>query len=160
MNFIGTYNVLKAALQNNINRIFVASTSEVYGQLAFKVDEETSTTQGPISETRWGYAVSKLATEYLALAFQHQHELNVTTFRPFNIYGPYQIGEGAIHNFVLTAIQGKPITIYEDGTQIRSWCYISDLINGIYRRLAAKHRSSWRAVKLRTQSRGSVSKNS
>ena len=131
VNFLGTHNVLKVAKDLQVERVLVASTSEVYGQLAFKVDEDTSTTQGPISEARWGYAVSKLATEYLSLAFHNQYGLNVTTVRPFNIYGPGQIGEGAIHNFIVNALRDEPIRIYGDGTQIRAWCYIDDLIRGL-----------------------------
>lgn len=131
VNFLGTYNVLNAANEMNIEHIVVASTSEVYGQLAFKVDENTSTTQGPISEDRWGYAVSKLATEYLSLAYHKQYGLRVTTVRPFNIYGPGQVGEGAIHNFVVNALNGNPLRIYGDGGQIRAWCYIDDLTNGL-----------------------------
>lgn len=131
VNFLGTYNVLKAAKEAEVERVLVASTSEVYGQLAFKVNEETRTTQGPISEARWGYAISKLATEYLALAFYNQYRLNVTTVRPFNIYGPRQVGEGAIHNFVVNALRNDPIYVYGDGNQIRAWCYIDDLIDGL-----------------------------
>ncbi len=128
---LGTYNVMKTARELGVNHVITISTSEVYGQLAFKVDEETSTTQGPISEARWGYAVSKLATEYLALAYHKQYGLNVTTVRPFNIYGPSQIGGGAVRNFIDNALRDKPINVYGDGNQIRSWCYVDDFINGL-----------------------------
>lgn len=128
---LGTYNVMEAARELGVNHVIVISTSEVYGQLAFKVGEETSTTQGPISEIRWGYAASKLATEYFALAYHKQYGINVTTVRPFNIYGPGQLGEGAVHHFIKNAVHDEPLDVYGDGNQIRSWCYIDDFIDGL-----------------------------
>ena len=51
--------------------------------------------------------------------------------RPFNIYGPNQVGEGAVHHFILRALRDEPLTIHNDGSQIRSWCYIDDIVDGI-----------------------------
>jgi len=130
VDFLGTYHVLKAAKDLNVDRVVVTSTSEVYGPYAYEVDEDENTTQGPVTQSRWGYAVSKLATEHLTFAFQKQYGLNVTTIRPFNIYGPGQKGEGAIRLFVGQAMKNEPITIHGDGTHMRAWCYIDDLVEG------------------------------
>lgn len=131
VNFLGTRNVLEVAKELNINHVITVSTSEVYGQLALKVGEETPTVQGPVNEIRWGYAVSKLATEHLAQAYYKQYGVNVTIVRPFNVYGPGQVGVGAIRNFVTNALRDETIGIYGDGNQIRAWCYIDDLIDGL-----------------------------
>jgi nucleoside-diphosphate-sugar epimerase len=64
--------------------------------------------------------------------------LRTTIVRPFNIYGPSQVGEGAVHQFVVRAIRGEPLTIHGDGDQIRSWCYIDDLVNAIMLILATE----------------------
>ena len=65
-----------------------------------------------------------------------EHNLPVVIVRPFNVYGPRQIGEGAIRTIVLRAITQQPITLFQDGTQIRSWCFIDDLVEGVLRCLS------------------------
>jgi len=74
---------------------------------------------------------SKLATEHLAHNYYKQHGLPTCSIRPFNIYGPGQVGEGAVHAFVVRALKNEPITIHNQGDQIRSWCYIDDIVDGI-----------------------------
>ncbi len=138
VNFMGSYNVFKIANELGIHRVIFASTSEVYGPLTYNAREEDLTTQGPVNEVRWGYAVSKLATDHLAFAFHRQYGLGVTPLRFFNIYGPGQLGEGAIQTFVINATQNQDIVINGDGTQIRAWCYVSDAIDGIIRVMASK----------------------
>lgn len=138
VNFMGSYNVLKTAQELGVERVICASTSEVYGPFAYNVKEEDLTTQGPVNEIRWGYAVSKLATDHLAFAFHRQFGLGVTPLRFFNVYGPGQLGEGAIQIFVKNAIQNQDITINGDGTQIRAWCYVDDAIEGIVKAMASK----------------------
>jgi len=86
---------------------------------------------GTVGEVRWTYAVSKLAGEHLLFAYLRQHGLPGIVIRPFNVYGPGQVGEGAIHHFVKRAVADEEITIHGDGDQIRSWCYIDDLIDGL-----------------------------
>jgi nucleoside-diphosphate-sugar epimerase len=86
---------------------------------------------GKVGEARWTYAVSKLAEEHLAISYHKEQNLPAVVVRPFNIYGPGQIGEGAIHHFVVRAITGKPLMIHGEGDQIRSWCYIDDMLDGI-----------------------------
>lgn len=128
----GTMNVLRGALAaGNVKRVIDFSTSEVFGSYAFRVREADVTSLGAVGEARWTYAVSKLATEHLAHNYWKQHGLPTCSIRPFNIYGPGQIGEGAVHAFVVRAIANEPITIHNEGDQIRSWCYIDDIVEGI-----------------------------
>jgi dTDP-glucose 4,6-dehydratase len=135
VNMIGTYHVLKAIrelnLSGQIGRFMSFSTSEVFGINAFRVDEKSSTNLQPVGEARWTYSVSKLAGEHLVYSHHKTLNLNTVIIRPFNIYGPGQVGEGAIHHFILRAIKNKPLYIHGEGDQIRSWCYIDDMVNGI-----------------------------
>jgi len=129
VNMIGTANVLRAAHQNKIkDRVLDFSTSEVFGSMAYRVAETTQTVAGSAGEARWVYAVSKLAGEHLAHSYFKELGLPVVTVRPFNVYGPGQTGEGALQIFVRRALKNEPITIYGDGTQIRAWCYIDDMV--------------------------------
>ena len=132
VNMVGSANVLKAAstLPDCI-RVICFSTSEVFGQQAFHSSEMDKTIIGRVGEARWTYAVSKLAEEHLTIAYFQEYKLPTTVVRPFNIYGPGQIGEGAMRIFIQRAIKNEPIEIHGDGTQIRAWCYISDMIDGI-----------------------------
>jgi nucleoside-diphosphate-sugar epimerase len=128
----GTLNALRAAREaGGIKRFIDFSTSEVFGAYAYRVREADVTSLGAVGEARWTYAVSKLATEHLAHNYWKQYGLPTCSIRPFNIYGPGQVGEGAIHTFVTRAIKGEPIKIHNQGDQIRSWCFIDDIIDGI-----------------------------
>jgi UDP-glucose 4-epimerase len=132
VNMIGTANVLRAAHENQVkDRVLDFSTSEVFGSMAYRVRENSDTISGSAGEARWVYAVSKLAGEHLANAYFKQYSLPCVTIRPFNIYGPGQTGEGAIQIFIRKALKNEPITIYGDGTQIRAWCYIDDMVEGL-----------------------------
>jgi len=129
---IGTYNALKAAVgQSRLERFIDFSTSEVFGSYAFNVKESDTTTLGTVGEARWTYAVSKLCTEHLTLNYYKQFKLPALAIRPFNIYGPRQVGVGAVHRFIVNAIKNEEIIIHNDGSQIRSWCYIDDIVDGI-----------------------------
>lgn len=128
----GTLNALRAAHDaGGVTRFVDFSTSEVFGSYAFRVREADVTSLGAVGEARWTYAVSKLATEHLAHNYWKQYGLPTCSIRPFNIYGPGQVGEGAIHAFVVRALEGKPLTIHNEGDQIRSWCYIDDIVDAI-----------------------------
>lgn len=128
----GTLNILEAARKREtIRRVVTLSTSEVYGRFAYNVREDEATSIGPAGESRWTYAGSKIAAEHLAVAYMRQFGLPVVSLRPFNIYGPGQIGEGAIHNFIKLALAELPITVNNDGRQLRSWCYVDDMVQGI-----------------------------
>jgi dTDP-glucose 4,6-dehydratase len=93
-------------------------------------EEHNSTALGVVGESRWTYAVSKLAAEHLAHAYHTEYGLPTVTIRPFNVYGPQQVGIGAIHTFVVNAIKGDTIEIHGEGTQIRAWCFVDDMIEG------------------------------
>jgi UDP-glucose 4-epimerase len=139
VNLIGTYNALEAALRtkDTMERFIEFSTSEVFGTYAFKVDEEHVTTQGSVGEARWTYAVSKLAGEHMAHAYHDELGLPTVSVRPFNVYGPGQIGGGAIRAFIETALAGRDLVIHGDGSQIRAWCYVDDMVEALM--LALEH---------------------
>jgi len=132
VNMIGTANTLEAARDlPDLQRLVDFSTSEVFGQSAFRAEENNTTHIGAVGEARWTYAVSKLAGEHLAKAYHDEYWMPTVTLRPFNIYGPGQVGEGAMRIFVERALAGEDIQIHGDGNQIRAWCYIDDFIDGL-----------------------------
>jgi nucleoside-diphosphate-sugar epimerase len=133
VNLIGTFNVLEAAhaTASTLERLVDFSTSEVFGTHAYKVEETHVTSQGSVGEARWTYAVSKLAGEYMAHSYHDEFGLPTCSIRPFNIYGPGQIGGGAIRAFIEDALAGRDLTIHGDGSQIRAWCYVDDLVDAL-----------------------------
>jgi nucleoside-diphosphate-sugar epimerase len=129
---LGTMNALEAALsENTVQRFVDFSTSEVFGQYAYKVQEGEATSLGAVGEARWTYAVSKLAGEHLAHNYFREFSLPTVSVRPFNIYGPGQLAEGAILRFVIQAIRGEDLIVHNDGSQIRAWCYIDDIVDAL-----------------------------
>jgi UDP-glucose 4-epimerase len=135
VNMIGTYNALEAALatKDTLERFVDFSTSEVFGTHAFHVDETHATTTGSVGEARWTYAVSKLAGEHMAHAYHEELGLPTVSVRPFNVFGPGQIGGGAIRAFIEAALAGSDLTIHGDGSQIRAWCYVDDMVDAVMR---------------------------
>ena len=133
VNLIGTYNVLEAALatRDSVERLVEFSTSEIFGTHAYNVREGHLSTIGSVGEVRWTYAVSKLAGEHMAHAYREEHGIPVVTVRPFNVYGPRQIGGGAIRAFIEAALAGHDLTIHGDGSQIRAWCYVDDMVDAL-----------------------------
>jgi len=133
VNLLGTANVAEVAhgLGDRLERMVDFSTSEVFGRHAYKVEETHETSGGQVGEARWSYAVSKLAGEYFLHAYFEEYGLPVAVVRPFNIYGPNQIGVGAIHHFVRRAILGEEIVVHNDGAQIRAWCYMDDIADAV-----------------------------
>lgn len=132
VNMIGTANILKAAKENNVSgRVLIFSTSEVFGSMAYRVAEDSNAIAGSAGEARWVYAVSKLAGEHMTYAYYKEFGLPTVTVRPFNVYGPGQTGEGALQIFIRKALKNEDITIYGDGTQIRAWCYVDDMVEGL-----------------------------
>ncbi len=131
---IGTLNTLGIAKANNA-RFFLASTSEVYGD----------PTVHPQVETYWGnvnpigprscYDESKRFAEAVTMSYHREHKLDTRIVRIFNTYGPrMQPHDGrVVTNFVVQALTGEPITLYGDGKQTRSFCFVEDEIDGIYR---------------------------
>ncbi len=132
VNVIGTYNVLEAAAAtlDTLDRFVDFSTSEVFGTHAFNVREGQVSTIGSVGEARWTYAVSKLAGEHMSHAYHDELGLPTVTVHPFNIYGPGQIGGGAIRAFIEAALAGRDLVIHGDGSQIRAWCYVEDMVEG------------------------------
>ncbi len=132
VNMLGSANVLEAASHlPHCDRVVCFSTSEVFGQQAFRSSETDNTVMGKVGEARWTYAVSKLAEEHLAISYHKEQNLPTVVVRPFNIYGPGQVGEGALATFIKRAVADKTIEIHGDGTQIRAWCYVDDMIDGV-----------------------------
>jgi UDP-glucose 4-epimerase len=135
VNVIGTYNVLEAALStlDSVERFVDFSTSEVFGTHAFRVHEGQVSTIGSVGEARWTYAVSKLAGEHISHAYHDELGLPAVTVHPFNVFGPGQIGGGAIRAFIENALEGRDLVIHGDGSQIRAWCYVDDMVEGTLR---------------------------
>jgi UDP-glucose 4-epimerase len=133
VNVIGTYNALEAALATlgTVERFVDFSTSEVFGTQAFRVSEGEMRSIGSVGEARWTYAVSKLAGEHMAHAYYAELGLPTVTLHPFNVYGPGQIGGGAIRAFIEDALAGRDLTIHGDGSQIRAWCYVDDMVDAL-----------------------------
>jgi UDP-glucose 4-epimerase len=133
VNVIGTYNALEAALAtaDTLQRFVDFSTSEVFGTHAYNVSEGQVSTIGSVGEARWTYAVSKLAGEHMAHAYHDELRLPTVTVHPFNVFGPGQIGGGAIRAFIEAALAGRDLAIHGDGSQIRAWCYVTDMVSGV-----------------------------
>jgi dTDP-glucose 4,6-dehydratase len=140
---LGTYHALGLAKAKN--SVFVlASTSEVYG------DPEVN----PQPESYWGhvnpvgprsvYDEAKRYAEAMTVAYFRTHSLRIRIPRIFNTYGPrMRLNDGRVlPNFMTQAIRGKPISLYGDGSQTRSFCYVSDLVEGIYRLLLIADRDA------------------
>jgi len=116
-------------------RIFQASTSEVYGDP--EVHPQTEDYWGSVNPigVRSCYDEGKRCAETLFFDYHRQHDLKIKVARIFNTYGPYmhQDDGRVVSNFIVQALKGKPITIYGEGTQTRSFCYVDDLIDGFVR---------------------------
>ena len=134
INFIGTLNMLELAFKKNAH-IFLASTSEVYGDP--EISPQVESYKGSVNNIgiRSCYDEGKRVAESLCFDYQRVHNLNIHVARIFNTYGPRMSPEDGrvISNFIVQAISNKDITIYGNGEQTRSFCYVDDLVNGIYK---------------------------
>jgi nucleoside-diphosphate-sugar epimerase len=137
VNILGARNVLREAARSGVRQFIFFSTSEVFGADARQVSEQDPCGIGPSTDRRWVYATSKLAGEHFTLRFGEEHGFAATVVRPFNIYGPRQVGEGAISNFCRAAAARQPLTVYGDGAATRAWCYVSDLVDAMESLLAS-----------------------
>jgi UDP-glucuronate decarboxylase len=128
---MGSINLLDLARKNG-SRIFQASTSEVYGDP--QVSPQTEKYLGNVNPIgiRACYDEGKRASETLFFDYNRQYSVDIKIARIFNTYGPrMDLSDGrVVSNFIVQALQGHPITIYGDGTQTRSFCYVDDLIEG------------------------------
>ncbi|HZV05795.1 MAG TPA: NAD(P)-dependent oxidoreductase [Gemmataceae bacterium] len=131
VNILGTFNLLDAMVERDVKRVVYFSTSEIYGPNARNVRETDAPTSGPVSQRRWVYSVSKLSGEHTMLRYGETYGIGVTVIRPFNVYGPRQIGEGAVSNFCRCLTVGKPLEIYGDGGDVRAWCHVQDLTSAM-----------------------------
>jgi UDP-glucose 4-epimerase len=132
VNMLGTANALAAANGiEGLQRMVCFSTSEVFGQQAFQSTEDSQAVIGSTGVARWTYAVSKLSGEHLAIAYHTEYGLPAVVLRPFNVYGPGQIGEGALSTFIKRALKNESIEIHGDGTQIRAWCFVDDMVRAV-----------------------------
>jgi nucleoside-diphosphate-sugar epimerase len=132
-NIKGTENVLMLANKKK-KKVLIASTSEVYGK-STKVpfSEDDDLVLGPTIKGRWSYACSKAIDEFLAIAYWKEKRHPVVICRLFNTVGPRQTGRYGmvIPTFVRQALSGQPITVFGDGTQSRSFTYVSDVVGAI-----------------------------
>jgi len=136
----GTLNMLDLAREVRA-RIMIASTSEVYGDPI----------EHPQHESYWGnvnpigpracYDEGKRCAEALAVSYARQYSVEVRIVRIFNTYGPrmHENDGRVVSNFVVQALRGEPITVYGEGQQTRSFCYVSDLLEGFERLMASEH---------------------
>jgi UDP-glucose 4-epimerase len=132
VNMLGSANLLEAATHlQNCQRVVCFSTSEVYGRQAIRPKEADDSVIGAAGKSHWTYAASKLVEEHLAIAYYQENGLPTTVLRPFNVYGPGQVGDGAIRAFIIAALKNQPLKVHEDGTQIRAWCYVEDMIDAL-----------------------------
>lgn len=132
VNMLGTANALAVAHeQKGLECVICFSTSEVFGQQAFQSSEDSQAVIGATGVARWTYAVSKLSGEHLAIAYHDEFGLPAVVLRPFNVYGPGQIGEGALSTFIKRALKNETIEIHGDGTQIRAWCFVDDMVRAV-----------------------------
>tara|TARA_Y100000994_G_scaffold246613_1_gene250282 strand:+ start:916 stop:1851 length:936 start_codon:yes stop_codon:yes gene_type:complete len=137
---IGTERILKLALKKNAT-VLVASTSEIYGDpLEHPQTETYFGNVNPIGP-RGVYDEAKRYLEAITMAYHSKMNLNTKIVRIFNTFGPrMRVNDGrAIPNFINQAISGEDITIYGNGKQTRSFCYINDTIDGIYKLLNSKY---------------------
>ena len=137
---VGSINMLGLAKRTKA-RVLLASTSEVYGD----------PTVHPQDESYWGhvnpigsracYDEGKRCAETLFFDYRRQHDMPIKVARIFNTYGPSMRPDDGrvISNFIVQALRGEPITIYGDGTQTRSFCYIDDLVDGLVRLMNTPH---------------------
>lgn len=132
VNTVGTLKLLEfARSQHSLELLIDFSTSEVYGSNCYGASEESDIRMERLTEKRWTYACSKIASERLVMTFYWQYGLPITIVRPFNIFGPGQVGEGAISNFISCALSEKPLLITGNGEQLRSFCYIDDMLDAL-----------------------------
>ena len=134
INFIGTLNMLELAFKQNAH-IFLASTSEVYGDPEISPQKESY--KGSVNNIgiRSCYDEGKRIAESLCFDYHRIHGINIHVARIFNTYGPRMSPDDGrvISNFIVQAISKEDLTIYGNGEQTRSFCYVDDLIDGIYK---------------------------
>ena len=134
-NMVGTYSLLEAARSHWLggtaageHRFHHVSTDEVYGALGA---EDPAFTEDTAYAPNSPYSASKAGSDHLVRAYHHTYGLHVTTSNCSNNYGPYQFPEKLIPLMIVNALDGKPMPVYGDGSNIRDWLYVEDHVRGI-----------------------------
>ncbi|MFN3307676.1 MAG: NAD-dependent epimerase/dehydratase family protein [Anaerolineales bacterium] len=130
-NLTGTLNLLEACRQRGIKKFLLASTSSVYGAGAPLPTPEEASSDYPLQP----YAASKKAAEVLCHTYHYLYGLDVTVVRYFTVYGPAGRPDMVMFRFVQGIMEGRPVTIYGDGTQSRGFTYVDDIAEGTIRAL-------------------------
>jgi UDP-glucuronate 4-epimerase len=126
-NLTGTFNVMEAARELKVGHLLMASTSSVYGANEEMPFRETDKADHPLTI----YAATKKANEAMGHAYAHLHDLPVTMFRFFTVYGPWGRPDMAPFKFTKAILAGEPIDIYNNGEMWRDFTYVTDLVQGI-----------------------------
>ena len=138
--FLGTYNMLGLARRVGA-RLLLASTSEVYGDP--EVHPQPESYRGCVNTIgiRSCYDEGKRIAETLCFDYQRMHGTEIRVMRIFNTYGPRMLPDDGrvVSNFIVQALQDLPLTLYGDGSQTRSFCYVEDLIEGMIRLMNGEH---------------------
>lgn len=139
-NVMGTLNMLGLAKRVKA-RFFLASTSEVYGDPDVHPQPEEYRGNVNTIGIRSCYDEGKRVAETLAFDYHRQNDVEIRVARIFNTYGPRMLENDGrvVSNFIVQALQGKPLTVYGDGSQTRSFCYVSDLVDGFIRLMNGNH---------------------
>lgn len=133
-NYLGTLNILQAAMNLDVERVVVTSSSEVYGTAQYSPIDE----KHPLNPTS-PYAASKVAADRTAFSFCQTYGMPIAIIRPFNTYGPRHTYD-VIPKFIRLALEGKPLTIYGSGDQSRDFTYVDDTVRGFL--LMGSHKSA------------------
>ena len=126
-NLVGTFNVMEAARELKVDHLLMASTSSAYGANEEMPFKETDKADHPLTI----YAATKKANEAMGHAYAHLHDLPVTMFRFFTVYGPWGRPDMAPFKFTKAILAGEPIDIYNNGDMWRDFTYVTDLVQGI-----------------------------
>ena len=126
-NLVGTFNVMEAARELQVGHLLMASTSSVYGVNEDMPFREVDKADHPLTI----YAATKKANEAMGHAYAHIHDLPVTMFRFFTVYGPWGRPDMAPFKFTQAILAGEPIDIYNNGEMWRDFTYVTDLVEGI-----------------------------
>ena len=138
--FLGTYNMLGLARRVGA-RLLLASTSEVYGDP--EVHPQPESYRGCVNTTgiRSCYDEGKRIAETLCFDYQRMHNSEIRVMRIFNTYGPRMLANDGrvVSNFIVQALKGESLTLYGDGSQTRSFCFVDDLVEGMIRLMISSH---------------------
>lgn len=140
----GTENLLKCCVKFGVKRIVATSSSSVYGCINAEMFSEDMTNLKPISP----YAESKLEMEHLIEKYSKQYTLDSIVIRPFTVYGPRQRPDLAICKFIKSILNDKPIDMYGDGSSIRDYTYIGDMVNGLKNCITAQTDNSFEIINI------------